>query len=386
MLKIEGLDIIGVNGIKTLRMSFTPGINIICGQNGIGKTTILECIASALKNKKHNSLKKNLNVDDSFYFIYGYNNRNDFYNDIYLDESNTTQANKKISTNFLYFTIHRTQVSSFYGNKLSNIQRWFGKMFMKEHLSPDEYADIQMSIECFRRLDPGIQFSRVILKKENTDKNNKSHKMSYIPRRLDAEILVKTYDGEMPLNYLSAGYLSCLSIFLEIIKKAKTEAGFNRPIQEYDGVILIDEIDLHLHPEWQKKVLEILRWMVPNAQIIATTHSPHIVQVTKANEVIVIKNNHGSCHAYRNNSDTIYGYQGWSIEEILEDVMGLQNTHSDLYNELLTSIENSIDKLEIEKASIKLTRFKQLLHPNNHLGKILGIQIASTRSKTYDKD
>ncbi|OMH25118.1 MULTISPECIES: AAA family ATPase [Bacillus] len=386
MLKIEGLDIFGVNGIKNLKISFEPGINIICGQNGIGKTTILECIASALKNKKNNSLKKNLNVDKSFYFIYGYNKQNNFYNEFYLDDSHTTRANKKISTNFLYFNIHRTQVSTFYGNKLSNIQRWFYKMFMKEHLSPYEYADIQMSIECFRRLDPKIQFSRVILNEENTDKNNKKYKMSYIPRQIDAEILVKTYDGEMPLSYLSAGYLSCLSIFLEIIKKAKTEAGFNRPIQEYDGVILIDEIDLHLHPEWQKKVLEILRWMVPNAQIIATTHSPHIVQVTKANEVIAIKNNHGSCYAYRSNSNTIYGYQGWSIEEILADVMGLQNTHSDLYNELLKSIENSIDLLDVEKASIKLEKFNKLLHPNNHLGKILGIQIASTRSKKYDKN
>ncbi|WP_374965704.1 AAA family ATPase [Lysinibacillus sp. RS5] len=375
MLDVKGIDIFGINGINDLKIVFEPGINIICGRNGVGKTTILECIATGITNKKNNKLSKNLSSSEGYYFIYGYNDYDPFSQERYLDTKNNNRHTRKISNNLLYFTIHRTQSNSF---KMKSIQKWFGEMFEKNQLAISEYDDLQLAIECFQKLDPNIKFSRVIFKNSNKDKsfNPRYYNNEFI--ETDAEILVSTLEGEIPLSYLSAGYLSCLSIFLEIIKKA-TDVDFNQPIREYDGLILIDEIDLHLHPEWQKKILEILRWMVPNAQIIATTHSPHIVQVTQANEVITIKNNYGLCFAQRNNANLEYGYQGWSIEEILEDVMGLKNTHSDLYNELIESIKYSIDHLEIDNAQYNLEELKRLLHPNNPLGKILSIQIATMR-------
>ncbi|AWE06063.1 hypothetical protein DCE79_00945 [Lysinibacillus sp. 2017] len=373
MLQVQGIDIFGINGINDLKIVFKPGINIICGRNGGGKTTILECIAAGITNKKTNKLRKNLSSPKGYYHIYGTNYYDNFSQEKYLDTKDTFWHTRKISNNLLYFTIHRTQYNSF---KMHSIQNWFGEIYQKRELDIHEYDDLQLAIECFQKLDPNVRFSRV--------RTNPSYKNNHLNRYnqnsdMKAEILVSTGEGEIPLSYLSAGYLSCLCIFLEIIKKAKTEVDFSRPIQEFDGLILIDEIDLHLHPEWQKKILEILRWMIPYAQIIATTHSPHIVQVAKASEVITIKNNYGLCFAYRSNSNLKYGYQGWSIEEILEDVMGLENTHSDLYNSLLKSIEYSIKSSNIDEAQLNLEEFKQLLHPNNPLGKILSIQIASMR-------
>lgn len=376
MLKVQGIDIFGINGINDLKIVFESGINIICGRNGVGKTTILECIATGISNKKNTKLRKNLSSSKGYYYIYGEDEYDTFSQEKHLDSDNTFWHTRKISSNLLHFTIHRTQYNSF---KMNSIQKWFGEMFEKNQLAIYEYDDLQLAIECFQKLDPNIRFSRVIHKNSNKDKYYNPQYNNYENLEMKAEILVSTLEGEIPLRYLSAGYLSCLSIFLEIIKKAKTEADFNKPIQEFDGLILIDEIDLHLHPEWQKKILEILRWMVPFAQIIATTHSPHIVQVTQANEVIAIKNDYGLCFAQRNYTNLKYGYQGWSIEEILEDVMGLRNTHSDLYNDLLESIEYSINHLEIDDAKHYLEEFKRLLHPNNPLGKILSIQIATMR-------
>lgn len=331
-------------------------------------------------------MKKNLNSKESIYSIYGINNDflysyennlsifsyNDagFFKEYNLNNNNTSWTQGKVSNNFLYFSIHRSQINSINGNK-NLIQTWFAEVQGKKQLSFFEFEDFQMAIECFTRLDPEIKYSRVVIIDEiQREKEYKKNK------KLKAEILVETYDGEIPLNQLSAGYQSCLSIFLEIIMKAKTIAGFEKSIYEYDGLILIDEIDLHLHPEWQKKFLEILRWMIPDAQIIATTHSPHIIQSAEANEVIVIENRHGLCYTKASNSNSIYGYQGWSIEEILEDVMGLNNTYSELYNELLNSIEEAIDRMDYKTAKTKLEEFKKLLHPNNHLAKILSIQIA----------
>lgn len=55
------------------------------------------------------------------------------------------------------------------------------------------------------------------------------------------------------------------------------------------GMVLIDEIDLHLHPTWQREVLENLRTVFPNLQFIATTHSPFIVQTLRAGELVMLE-------------------------------------------------------------------------------------------------
>lgn len=379
MLRITGIDIYGINGIKDLKILFNNGINIVCGKNGVGKTTILECIVSGLRNKKTSKVAKNLKYKDSRYTLYGVSDNDEFFTETYLDDDKNRWYKSKISNEFLYFNISRSQISAFHGSKLHTIQKWFGDIYDKKQLSIFEYDDLHTAIECFSKLDSRISFSRVAISPTSPEKKTNFHRYN-TKNNFKAEILVNTEDGELPLSSLSAGYLSCLSIFLEIIKKAKS-IKLNKPIYGYDGLILIDEIDLHLHPEWQKKILEILRWMVPNAQIIATTHSPHIVQVAKAEEVITIKNTSGICFSKKNYSNSEYGYQGWSIEEILEDVMGLKSTHSDLYNKLLQSIESAIDNLDIAQASKNLDTLLLLLHPNNPIGKILSLQVASLRSK-----
>lgn len=55
---------------------------------------------------------------------------------------------------------------------------------------------------------------------------------------------------------------------------------------DFDGIIMIDEIDIHLHPQWQAKIVNVLKETFPNAQIIATTHSPSVLQTAKAEEII----------------------------------------------------------------------------------------------------
>lgn len=57
-------------------------------------------------------------------------------------------------------------------------------------------------------------------------------------------------------------------------------------IKDFEGIVFIDEIDLHLHPEWQAKIYEILKIILPNAQIFTSTHSPHIIQVANSKEII----------------------------------------------------------------------------------------------------
>jgi predicted ATP-binding protein involved in virulence len=59
-----------------------------------------------------------------------------------------------------------------------------------------------------------------------------------------------------------------------------------RVLAQTPGVVLIDELDVHLHPKWQRGVVECLRRVFPRVQFIATTHSPFIVQSLREDELI----------------------------------------------------------------------------------------------------
>lgn len=84
----------------------------------------------------------------------------------------------------------------------------------------------------------------------------------------------------------------------------------------FDGVILIDEIELHLHPEWQGKICSILTKTFPQAQFIVSTHSPHVIQTAEINQVIALSGKNG--HLEKSTVDIApYGFKGWTIEEIL---------------------------------------------------------------------
>ena len=78
------------------------------------------------------------------------------------------------------------------------------------------------------------------------------------------------------------------------------------------GVVLIDELELHLHPRWQREAREKLRSTFPNIQFIATTHSPFVIQSLRSGELVNL------------DPDEFGEYADKSIEDIAENVMGVE--------------------------------------------------------------
>jgi hypothetical protein len=89
---------------------------------------------------------------------------------------------------------------------------------------------------------------------------------------------------ELPLRELSAGYHAVLSLTFEVIRLMSDAFNgkriFNKAATQVDapGVVMIDEVDVHLHPAWQRDIGPCLTRMFPNVQFIVTTHSPLICQ------------------------------------------------------------------------------------------------------------
>ena len=66
--------------------------------------------------------------------------------------------------------------------------------------------------------------------------------------------------------------------------------GLGENALEGEGIILIDEIDLHLHPQWQRRVLPALTKTFPNCQFIVTTHSPQVLSEVPGESVFILEN------------------------------------------------------------------------------------------------
>jgi len=103
--------------------------------------------------------------------------------------------------------------------------------------------------------------------------------------------ILKDEDGNesfIPLFYLSDGLRTMAAMVAEIAYRCVVlNSHYGRDaVKKSKGIVLIDEIDMHLHPKWQQGVVNDLKTAFPNIQFIATTHSPFIVQSLKAEELI----------------------------------------------------------------------------------------------------
>jgi predicted ATPase len=102
-------------------------------------------------------------------------------------------------------------------------------------------------------------------------------------------IMMSTLDGVVPLRNLSEGYQAMAAWAGDILyRMTETFGDWQKPLAAR-GVLLIDEMDLHLHPVWKRSFVDFINRAFPNLQIVATTHSPLSIQQCREGELFVVK-------------------------------------------------------------------------------------------------
>lgn len=109
--------------------------------------------------------------------------------------------------------------------------------------------------------------------------------------KIGKRLIFTTPDGEMPLNQLSDGYQNVLAWVGDLMYRISENFIDHKNPLKARGLLLIDEIDLHLHPKWQRKLHAFLAAKLPNFQIIATTHSPITAQQADEDELYALRRN-----------------------------------------------------------------------------------------------
>lgn len=98
-------------------------------------------------------------------------------------------------------------------------------------------------------------------------------------------------DMKVPATWLSQGYQSTIAWIADLLGHIVLEAGSGAAeldIAELQGLVLIDEIDLHLHPKWQVKLISALKAALPKMQFVVTTHSPMVLPALRAEEIVML--------------------------------------------------------------------------------------------------
>ena len=124
--------------------------------------------------------------------------------------------------------------------------------------------------------------------------------------------------GRIYVGDLSSGSQSTLLWILWLAFKMLNHYEFAERWNEKPAILLIDEIENHLHPSWQRRVIRALQDHFPRLQVFATSHSPFVVAGLRAGQVHILKRDaNGVVSASTNECDIV----GWTTDEILRTFM-----------------------------------------------------------------
>lgn len=188
---------------------------------------------------------------------------------------------------------------------------------------------------------------------------------------------VKSDYGWTRINDLGYGYQTLMAWVVDLAKKMFDRyPNSEKPLEE-PAIVLVDEIDLHLHPEWQRKIIQWLTDFFPRTQFIVTAHSPLVVQSAENINVVLLKKEEKR-GAVKIEQPDVSNFQGWTVEEILSELMGLDNRiHSDAYLEAMRDFDTALDEDNYQKAKTAYHALDKILHPRSAQRKLMRLQMAS---------
>lgn len=113
--------------------------------------------------------------------------------------------------------------------------------------------------------------------------------VSFVDIGADGELIFMTSDGKVRLEDLSEGYQNIIAWVGDLLYRMTASRPRAMDVRTFEGIVLLDEIDLHLHPRWQRHLRGFIERVFPRLQVVGTTHAPLMAQQSHAHEVVVLK-------------------------------------------------------------------------------------------------
>lgn len=240
---------------------------------------------------------------------------------------------------------------------------WFFKMTLlrvQEEKEIPELAVVEQAMaECYKGMMPDSQMVRI----------------RYSVKYNELEIQSVAADGTveyLPLHLMSDGIRTILNLVADIAYRMAVLNPhlLNNILMETTGIVLIDEIDMHLHPAWQKRIIRDLCRVFPKVQFIVTTHAPSVL-VNCHNDQIRVVEQH---RIYVPDRKTY----GRNVQAVMEELMQAQVRPQEVLKDLRT-FNKMLDEANIPIAEEILHKLQQILGHDDQ--DVLEAQIALDMEK-----
>ncbi|MCP4700063.1 MAG: AAA family ATPase, partial [Gammaproteobacteria bacterium] len=171
--------------------------------------------------------------------------------------------------------------------------------------------------------------------------------------RLQAAVEVETPYGWVPMADLSLGCQTLIAWMTDLaVRLFERYPDKEEPLKE-PAIVLVDEIDLHMHPKWQRNIIAHLTRIFKNTQFIVTVHSPLIVQAASDANLVLLKREGSHVNIHNQDCERI---KGWRYDQVLtSDLFGLDSARPPEYDALFQRREILLAKPELsEKDKMEL--------------------------------
>jgi hypothetical protein len=351
-MQFTSMKIVDFPPFKDFSLTLPPGVTVIAGTNGVGKSRFLNFLSLNSQRPQFSSEQEGVQFRE-------YNVDGKLVNFDANRSLPKTSVNALRPYNQRYQMEHTGVNTANFSSAGAIFKNWFVHMDYFEARgwieSSQSAKNFDLCKDIFSLLDPSYRFLEV---------------------NRDFEVVLETPSGPLAYDQTSSGFQSAYLLLFGIVFGVDFYSQGMESAQTFDGCILIDEIDVHLHPAWQNKILDLIQKIVPQAQIIATTHSPHVIQGLREDQLIVLGRNAAGFPEVRPifPKPNAYGFQGWTIEEILRDVMGIEETLSPERQQAELAFNEALDDDDLAAAQVPYQQLMSMLHPTNPLRRVYDMQ------------
>lgn len=414
-MKATKITLSNFRGAESVSLDLDERLNVFCGINGAGKSTVLDAVAIMLSwvtarirsphaqgraiselditnGKSHSSIEllciKNDNTDEIIEWQIvksrqgrhgsqtkhtNLNNLNQFAKNIQTEiDKNHEKVNLPL---FVYYPVnravldiplrikkrHKFNLLSAYEESLTSganfrsFFEWFREREDYEIRQSGEYHQIGLFP------DLQLQAVRQALKGCLPEFNNLRVKIRPL-----SMVVNKNDRTTLRVDQLSDGEKCLISMIGDLARRIAIANPARENPLEGEGIVLIDEIDLHLHPLWQRMIVPNLLEVFPNLQFIISTHSPSVLTNVKPQNLYILSRQPLTDNIIAKKPNESYGK---TADRILEDLMGLTTTRPDIISTELHEIYQKIEEKEYEKAKSMIAAMKDKIGNDSELVK-----------------
>lgn len=298
---------------------------------------------------------------------------NKAYTTIEVDKKyeNIDQEKKKQREQFSAYT----NAFDDYVNSFSDFESWF---LNKENYENQEKVqnDPKFALAELSVVKNAIKQFLTLMNKTEFDKLRGKREFRrdglYTASENLGRLVITKGEDTLYLHQLSSGEKMLIFLVADIARRLTILNENSKDSLQGNGIVLIDEIEMHLHPSWQRNIIPALKKVFPNVQFIVTTHSPQIISSVTSEEIIILEDG----KSYKTDINPI----GRDSNGILEEIFDVKERPEHV-DKLIDEIYLSISKGEVESELLdkKVVELKKLV--SNADPVLIGIENLISRTK-----